>query len=122
MASLDVRRQAHALHRAGYEHTWIASYFAVSVRTVERWTRGEPPQDASSRRASMWQDRAACANAPDPNLWCGGVAATIAAKRVCAGCPVRQDCLAWARDRQITTGVWGGMSARQRSRLGHGPT
>lgn len=41
----------------------------------------------------------------------------IDAKAVCAGCAVREKCLAWALDEGITHGVWGGTSERQRREL-----
>ena len=39
------------------------------------------------------------------------------ASRLCAGCPVRSDCLAEALDNRIEWGVWGGMTERQRRML-----
>ena len=45
----------------------------------------------------------------------GDVAAVTKAKQICAGCPVRPDCL----DTHLgeRDGVWGGMSARERKAL-----
>ena len=39
------------------------------------------------------------------------------ASRLCAGCPVRSDCLAEALDNRIEWGVWGGLTERQRRML-----
>ena len=39
------------------------------------------------------------------------------AKTMCAGCPVRTECLAEALDNQIEWGVWGGMTERERRAL-----
>jgi WhiB family redox-sensing transcriptional regulator len=36
------------------------------------------------------------------------------AKRLCAGCPVRDDCLDAAIDRHETYGIWGGMNELER--------
>jgi WhiB family redox-sensing transcriptional regulator len=36
---------------------------------------------------------------------------------MCAGCPVRPDCLAEALDNRIEWGVWGGMTERERRLL-----
>lgn len=67
-----------------------------------------------------WMDRAACRgkdlelffpdeprlpHLPDPD---------VAAKRICAGCPVREECLTYALGKPETEGVWGGMSAHER--------
>ena len=39
------------------------------------------------------------------------------AKRVCAHCPVRGTCLAWALRTREPYGVWGGLSTDERERL-----
>lgn len=43
---------------------------------------------------------------------------TREAKAICRRCPVRADCLAFAVDHGIAFGIWGGLSERQRRRLG----
>lgn len=63
-----------------------------------------------------WAARAACkADTPDA-LFVRG-AEQNKAKAVCAGCPVRTECLAEALDNQIEWGVWGGMTERERRAL-----
>lgn len=42
------------------------------------------------------------------------------AKRVCGGCPVKGECLAFALDNGERFGVWGGLSERERRRLVRG--
>jgi len=39
------------------------------------------------------------------------------ARAVCAGCPVRLECLNEALSQRIEWGVWGGMTERERRRL-----
>lgn len=39
------------------------------------------------------------------------------AKRVCAGCPVRSECLEEALEKRHEFGVWGGLTERERQRL-----
>lgn len=61
-----------------------------------------------------WVRDAVCAQT-DPELFFpekGG--STAAAKRVCAGCPVRAECLAYAIEHGERFGIWGGKSERQR--------
>lgn len=41
-------------------------------------------------------------------------AAQHAAKKVCAGCPMKTLCLAEALDNRIEHGVWGGLTERER--------
>jgi len=42
---------------------------------------------------------------------------TKEAKQVCAGCPVRLECLAHALDKDERFGIWGGLSERERRKL-----
>jgi WhiB family redox-sensing transcriptional regulator len=46
----------------------------------------------------------------------GDHAAVAAAKRICAGCAVRLDCLALALHTEHLDGVWGGMTAGERAK------
>jgi WhiB family redox-sensing transcriptional regulator len=103
------------------------------VTTTELPWRGDPAEivaafdrDHVHRRfaASMadaapaWHERAACAGVGlevfFPTLGQSGAAA----KRICAGCSVRTECLAEAlADPELDHGVRGGLSARERTRL-----
>jgi WhiB family redox-sensing transcriptional regulator len=68
----------------------------------------------SSREALLWQEGALCAQT-DPDAFFpekGGT--TLPAKRVCAVCDVRADCLAYAFRTDERFGIWGGMSAFER--------
>lgn len=42
---------------------------------------------------------------------------TRLAKRVCAGCLVRVQCLTWSLENPQRYGVWGGLSERERRKL-----
>ncbi len=62
-----------------------------------------------------WRTRAACLDY-DPELWfpvSTSQSAAATAKRVCRGCPVRRECLAEGRSQVF--GVWGGLTADERS-------
>jgi WhiB family redox-sensing transcriptional regulator len=76
--------------------------------TIRTWVSG----------GEDWQDHGICYRSPDPDAFYpekGG--STRAAKRVCAGCPVKAPCLQYALDRDERFGVWGGLSERERRRL-----
>ena len=71
--------------------------------------------------AGPWADYANCLGL-DPDLFFPergeSSLAVEEAKKVCAGCRVRESCLSYAMTPPIiTTGVWGGMSAKERQRL-----
>ena len=63
-----------------------------------------------------WTSAAACRQAQPDQLFVRG-AEQNKAKQLCAGCPVRTECLAEALDNQIEWGVWGGMTERERRAL-----
>ncbi len=60
-----------------------------------------------------WASQAQCKQAGPDELFVRG-AAQNRAKQLCAGCPVKMECLAEALDHQIEWGVWGGMTERER--------
>jgi WhiB family transcriptional regulator, redox-sensing transcriptional regulator len=66
-----------------------------------------------------WRLLAACRHA-DPELFFPvspsgpSLDQVTQAKAICAGCPVRQQCLAFALDTRQDHGVWGGMSEEER--------
>ncbi len=63
-----------------------------------------------------WAERGACREVDPDSLFVPG-AAQHRAKRVCASCPVRVDCLAEALDNRMEFGIWGGMTERERRSL-----
>ncbi|MFD5818567.1 WhiB family transcriptional regulator [Streptomyces sp. NPDC127038] len=69
-----------------------------------------------------WREGASCRTV-DPDLFfpIGSTGPAVLqieeAKAVCAGCPVREQCLRWALDTGQTVGVWGGTSEAERRAL-----
>ena len=61
-----------------------------------------------------WWAEAACRARPDVNFFPTQGELAAPAKAVCAECPVREACLAYATEHNIDHGIWGGMSARDR--------
>jgi WhiB family transcriptional regulator, redox-sensing transcriptional regulator len=64
-----------------------------------------------------WQQHAACSDADVELFYPGKGGSTWAAKRICAGCPVRAACLQAALETDERFGIWGGKSVRERRRL-----
>ncbi|MGW0858579.1 WhiB family transcriptional regulator [Streptomyces sp. NPDC002690] len=62
-----------------------------------------------------WAERGPCRAQPE-RMFAEG-AAQKEAKAVCAGCPVRLDCLAHALDHREEYSVWGAMTERERRAL-----
>jgi WhiB family redox-sensing transcriptional regulator len=69
-----------------------------------------------STRVREWATQGACRKAEPDALFVRG-AAQQAAKKVCMGCPVIAQCLAYSLDNQTEFGVWGGMTERERRAL-----
>lgn len=69
-----------------------------------------------------WRDQASCKTRPDLNWYPGQGEQFDEQLAVCAGCPVRDDCIAeaLAATEYDDLGIWGGMSQRQRTLLRRG--
>ncbi len=67
--------------------------------------------------APAWQDLALCAQTDPEAFFPDKGGSTKDAKRICALCDVKQDCLQYALDKDIRFGVWGGLSERERRKL-----
>jgi WhiB family transcriptional regulator, redox-sensing transcriptional regulator len=69
-----------------------------------------------------WAEQALCAQA-DPDTWFPAKGETTAlAKRICAACPVRVQCLDYALAGAdtwggIVSGIWGGTTPRERAAM-----
>ena len=76
--------------------------------SLRRWLEDERP----------WAAHASCRDA-DPALFFAGVDGgdTRTAQRICAGCPVNEECLGWALSVGVSYGVWGGTTEAQRRHL-----
>ncbi len=64
-----------------------------------------------------WTRDAACQETPGVSFFPKVGASVEPARRVCADCLVRQECLDHALVNNIRHGVWGGTSERERKRL-----
>lgn len=64
----------------------------------------------------VWRSHAAC-NGQPPDWWYPTDGTARQARGICAGCPVRGDCLQAALVRVEEHGIWGGTSERGRRKL-----
>lgn len=69
-------------------------------------------------RAANWRSAGACLHA-DPDIFfpisLHGDQVTVA-KAICAGCPVRRECLEYAQANDPIYGIWGGTTVADRQR------
>ena len=76
------------------------------------------PRLVFDRADCRWMDAAACANQPrDIFFPDGGRNTDLQAKAICAGCPVRANCLDYALATHSDHGVWGGLNATEREHI-----
>jgi WhiB family redox-sensing transcriptional regulator len=64
-----------------------------------------------------WQERALCAQTDPEAFFPEKGGSTREAKKICAGCDVRPECLEYALAHDERFGIWGGLSERERRRL-----
>ena len=64
-----------------------------------------------------WQERALCAQTDPEAFFPEKGGSTRKAKRVCATCEVREECLEYALANDERFGIWGGLSERERRKL-----
>ena len=64
-----------------------------------------------------WQERALCAQTDPEAFFPEKGGSTREAKKVCVGCDVRSECLAYALAKDERFGIWGGLSERERRKL-----
>lgn len=67
-----------------------------------------------------WQERALCAQTDPEAFFPEKGGSTREAKRICAGCDVRAECLEYALAFDERFGIWGGLSERERRKLKRG--
>jgi WhiB family redox-sensing transcriptional regulator len=67
-----------------------------------------------------WQERALCAQTDQEAFFPEKGGSTREAKRICASCEVRAECLEYALAFDERFGIWGGLSERERRRLKRG--
>lgn len=95
----------------------VAAVQPASVTGLVAWRSVGVPDRAIAENAG-WVSRAACRRSdpelffPVPDFIVPGAAK--AAKAVCAGCPVRVPCLAYALAAREKYGVWGGATEGER--------
>ena len=71
-----------------------------------------------------WEELGACRTA-EPDLFFPisargpSVTDTVRAKKICASCPVRSQCLDYAQATQQRHGIWGGLTEQERIQRRH---
>lgn len=85
--------------------------------TTTTTSPGNSRADARDNQTPPWMDLANCADVDADVMFPDPGADASAALEVCAGCGVREECLAHALANGERYGVWGGRTADQRVNL-----
>jgi WhiB family transcriptional regulator, redox-sensing transcriptional regulator len=65
----------------------------------------------------QWMQAALCRDEPPDRFYPKTPVGVASSVRMCAKCLVRTDCLAYALEHRIDSGIWGGRTPAQRSRM-----
>lgn len=71
----------------------------------------------ASETIEFWREGAGCFGVDDVDFFADDDVSVMRAKALCAGCPVRDDCLAFAIESNQSQGVWGGQGPGERAKL-----
>ena len=88
------------------------------VDPIQRGVPGVRPV-ADDDNLLAWQTDALCAQTDPEAFFPEKGGSTRDAKRICASCDVRDQCLEYALQNDERFGIWGGLSERERRRLKH---
>jgi WhiB family redox-sensing transcriptional regulator len=91
----------------------------MSLRENVGINAGDPTRPTLLEGLSIpaWYDDALCAQVDHDSFYPELGGSTVDAKKVCAGCDVREKCLEYALENNERHGVWGGLSEQQRRKL-----
>src|SRR5690554_4295589 len=87
------------------------------VDPVHLGAPGVRPADTDDDGVLAWQSDALCAQTDPEALFPGKGGSTRDAKRICAACEVKAQCLEYALQNDEGFGIWGGLSERERRKL-----
>jgi WhiB family redox-sensing transcriptional regulator len=138
-SKLPTNGEMAAMLRDGRAVADLAAQYGIHPQTITTrlnnagWGQDGHPLGKPSQRLRTpllrypeWMDRALCAQIggdgfyPDkgtPGEPAENAVTVVEAKRICARCPVRSDCLEYALENDERYGIWGGTSDRERRRL-----
>ena len=97
-------------HGHGVPDNWFVDPVKLGVPGVRR-----PVADEDN--ALAWQSDALCAQTDPEAFFPEKGGSTRDAKKICATCEVRAQCLEYALQNDERFGIWGGLSERERRKL-----
>ena len=102
---------AIAEQRRGVPDDWFVDPVQLGVPGVR------PTIAADDDSALAWQSDALCAQTDPEAFFPEKGGSTRDAKKICASCEVKSQCLEYALENDERFGIWGGLSERERRKL-----
>ena len=97
-------------HRGGVPDNWFVDPILLGVPGVRQ-------ASSEDDNALAWQSDALCAQTDPEAFFPEKGGSTRDAKKICATCEVRAQCLEYALQNDERFGIWGGLSERERRKL-----
>lgn len=97
-------------HRGGVPDNWFVDPILLGVPGVRQ-------ASSEDDNALAWQSDALCAQTDPEAFFPEKGGSTRDAKKICASCEVRAQCLEYALQNDERFGIWGGLSERERRKL-----
>ncbi|HYI34078.1 MAG TPA: WhiB family transcriptional regulator [Glaciibacter sp.] len=97
-------------YRSGVPDDWFVDPVRLGVPGV----RSSSPDDANPL---AWQSDSLCAQTDPEAFFPEKGGSTRDAKKICASCEVKSQCLEYALANDERFGIWGGLSERERRKL-----
>ncbi|HLP23577.1 MAG TPA: WhiB family transcriptional regulator [Microbacteriaceae bacterium] len=98
-------------YRASVPQDWFVDPVRLGVPGVRR------PAVADEGNPLAWQADSLCAQTDPEAFFPEKGGSTRDAKKICASCEVRVECLEYALQNDERFGIWGGLSERERRKL-----
>jgi len=96
-------------YRSGVPEDWFVDPVKLGVPGVR--------QDLEEGNPLSWQTDSLCAQTDPEAFFPEKGGSTRDAKKICASCEVRTQCLEYALANDERFGIWGGLSERERRKL-----
>jgi WhiB family redox-sensing transcriptional regulator len=105
---------ANSEYRPSAPDDWFVDPIRLGVPGVRR-AIGDPA--AEEDNPLSWQTDSLCAQTDPEAFFPEKGGSTRDAKKICASCEVRAQCLEYALENDERFGIWGGLSERERRKL-----
>jgi WhiB family redox-sensing transcriptional regulator len=99
---------------SGVPDDWFVDPVSLGVPGVRKQTNDD---EAGADAVLAWQSDSLCAQTDPEAFFPEKGGSTRDAKKICASCEVKSQCLEYALQNDERFGIWGGLSERERRKL-----